>query len=231
MLTGDDQLALAVSTLAALVLLVSAAWRIRHPALRSASLATAAGVAFGVASVFTKTVAADWSPEALAAQLPRIAVTAVLAGVRLLASQASYRGAGLAAPLATVTVVNPVVAAAAGIVLLGEGFRYGAAGVLPALAAAAVTGYGLVVLTADRVAGGSRAAGRTSTIRASGPGAQRGGRPGARPKGQPGGQPGSEPRAGPEPRLGKPAGPGPGTEPAERPVPVADRNPQPPALV
>ncbi|WP_327191455.1 DMT family transporter [Streptomyces xinghaiensis] len=156
-LSGPDQLTLAVVALAVFLALVVAARGAERPAVRSALLAAAAGVAFGIASVFTKTVAADWSPAALVAQAPGIAVTAALAVVGLLASQASYRDGGLAAPLATVTVVNPVVASVAGIALLGEGFRYGAAGALPALAAAALTVYGLVVLTAHHGEAGRRA--------------------------------------------------------------------------
>ncbi|CAM5353064.1 DMT family transporter [Streptomyces tanashiensis] len=69
----------------------------------------------------------------------------------LLLSQASYRGAGLAAPLATVTVVNPVVAAAVGVTLFGESFRYGAAGTVAALICGAVAAGGLVQLTLDRM--------------------------------------------------------------------------------
>ncbi|WP_051722797.1 DMT family transporter [Streptomyces albus] len=158
-LSGPDQLTLAVVTLVVFLALVVTAWGTERPGVRSALMAAAAGAAFGTASVFTKTVAADWSPAALVERTPAVAVTAALAVIGLLASQASYRDGGLAAPLATVTVVNPVVASAAGIALLGEGFRYGAAGALPVLAAAVVTVYGLVVLTVRREgATGGRAA-------------------------------------------------------------------------
>ncbi|CAM5559450.1 hypothetical protein SFUMM280S_07692 [Streptomyces fumanus] len=106
----------------------------RHPAARSMLLATASGIAFGMSSVFTKTVAVDWTGGVSAGDLPSLAVIGVLATAGMLLSQASYRGAGLAAPLATLTVVNPVVAAAVGITMFGETFRYGTAGTALALA-------------------------------------------------------------------------------------------------
>lgn len=124
----------------------------RHPVVRSVLLAGAAGVAFGIASVFTKTVAVDWEAnEPLTQQLPSLAVIAVLASAGVLISQASYRGAGLAAPLSTVTVVNPVVAAAVGLTLFGESFRYGAAGTAVALGFGVVAAGGLILLTTERI--------------------------------------------------------------------------------
>ena len=118
-------------------------------ALRSVSLALAAGVAYGAASVFVKTLAESWRSAAPAATVPLLALVVVLAGTGLATSQASYRGGGLATPLATTTVANPVVAAAAGIILLEEGFRYGLLGALLAVVAGAAASWGLVVLTAD----------------------------------------------------------------------------------
>jgi hypothetical protein len=69
----------------------------------------------------------------------------------MLLSQASYRGAGLAAPLATLTVVNPVVAAAVGITMFGETFRYGATGTALALGCGVVAAGGLILLTTERI--------------------------------------------------------------------------------
>lgn len=121
---------------------------------RSVSLAAAAGVAYGAASVFTKSVAGPgdaWptSARSLLAAVPVLVLIGLLAAAGLAASQAAYRGGGLAAPLATTTVVNPVFSAAVGIAMFGEGFRHGAAGALGALAAGTVTAWGLVVLAAD----------------------------------------------------------------------------------
>jgi len=123
----------------------------RHPAVRSMLLATASGIAFGMSSVFTKTVAVDWTGGVSAADLPFLAVIGVFATAGMLLSQASYRGAGLAAPLATLTVVNPVVAAAVGITMFGETFRYGTTGTALALSCGVVAAGGLILLTTERI--------------------------------------------------------------------------------
>lgn len=122
----------------------------RHPAVRSILLATASGIAFGMSSVFTKTVAVDWTGGVSATDLPSLAVIGVLATAGMVLSQASYRGAGLAAPLATLTVVNPVVAAVVGITMFGETFRYGTTGTALALSCGVVAAGGLILLTTDR---------------------------------------------------------------------------------
>ncbi|MGW2570377.1 DMT family transporter [Streptomyces sp. NPDC001537] len=124
----------------------------RHPAVRSMLLATASGIAFGMSSVFTKTVAVDWTAGVSAADIPALAVIGVFATAGMLLSQASYRGAGLAAPLATLTVVNPVVAAAVGITMFGETFRYGSTGTALALSCGVVAAGGLILLTTERLA-------------------------------------------------------------------------------
>lgn len=123
----------------------------RHPAVRSMLLATASGIAFGMSSVFTKTVAVDWADGVSAADLPSLAVIGVLATAGMLLSQASYRGGGLAAPLATLTVVNPVVAAAVGITMFGETFRHGTTGTVLALSCGVVAAGGLILLTTERL--------------------------------------------------------------------------------
>ncbi|MFI9600085.1 DMT family transporter [Streptomyces sp. NPDC052043] len=123
----------------------------RHPAVRSVLLATGSGAAFGMSSVFTKTVAVDFTDGIEAAELPSLAVIGVLATAGILLSQASYRGGGLAAPLATLTVVNPVLAAAVGITLFGETFRYGTAGTVLALGCGVVASGGLILLMTERI--------------------------------------------------------------------------------
>jgi hypothetical protein len=140
---------------AAVVLTLTAAGRVahRHPAVRSVLLAAAAGVAFGMSSVFTKAVAVDWSDGVAAADLPSLVVIAVLATSGMLLSQASYRGGGLAAPLATLTVVNPVAAAAVGITMFGETFRHGITGTVLALGCGVVAAGGLILLTTERIDG------------------------------------------------------------------------------
>ncbi|CAL9638503.1 hypothetical protein SUDANB108_06304 [Streptomyces sp. enrichment culture] len=152
-LTGAERVAVALVTAAAVVVLMIAARAAhRHPAVRSMLLATASGIAFGMSSVFTKTVAVDWTGGVSAADLPSLAVIGVLATAGMLLSQAAYRGAGLTAPLATLTVVNPVVAAAVGITMFGETFRYGTAGTVLALGCGVVAAGGLILLTTERLA-------------------------------------------------------------------------------
>ncbi|MEV5440573.1 DMT family transporter, partial [Streptomyces sp. NPDC052682] len=124
----------------------------RHPAVRSVLLATASGIAFGMSSVFTKTVTVDWIGGMSASDLPSLAAIAVFAVAGVLLSQASYQGAGLAAPLATLTVVNPVVAAVVGITMFDETFRYGVTGTALALSCGVVAAGGLILLTTERLA-------------------------------------------------------------------------------
>lgn len=127
----------------------------RHPAVRSILLAVGAGIAFSMSSVFTKTVAVDWSRHVSLADLSSLAAIGVFATAGMLLSQASYRGAGLEAPLATLTVVNPVVAAAVGITMFGETFRYGTTGTALALGCGVVAAGGLILLTSERISSGA----------------------------------------------------------------------------
>ncbi|WP_020116886.1 DMT family transporter [Streptomyces canus] len=140
-----------VTAAAVVALMIAGRAAHRHPVVRSVLLATASGIAFGMSSVFTKTVAVDWTGGVTAADLPALAAIGVLATAGLMLSQASYRGAGLAAPLATLTVVNPVVAAAVGITMFGETFRYGTTGTALALSCGVVAAGGLILLTTERI--------------------------------------------------------------------------------
>ncbi|WP_420310005.1 hypothetical protein ACOB87_07265 [Streptomyces sp. YS-B37] len=133
-LSVPQALAVAGATSALIGLL---ARRGAKPGLRHAS---ASGVASGVASALTQTVtvaATDRSGPVLSMQV---------VGVALLLSQTAYRG-GLGAPLAVVTLANPVAAAAIGLALLGERLQGGAAGILLALAGAGLASWGVVLLT------------------------------------------------------------------------------------
>ncbi|WP_395365978.1 DMT family transporter [Streptomyces sp. YH02] len=150
-LADGDRWLLAGCTFAVVAALFAVAHLVGRSVLRSVVLAAAAGVSFGIASVFTKSVAEEWTSGAPLAEWTALLVLSALAVTGLLLSQASYRGAGLAAPLATVTVVNPVVAAAVGLTLFGESFRYGAAGTVAALISGAVAAGGLIQLTLDRM--------------------------------------------------------------------------------
>ncbi|MFD9122571.1 DMT family transporter [Streptomyces bottropensis] len=150
--TAQRVLVAVVSGGAVAALMVAGHAAHRHPAVRSILLAVASGVAFGMSSVFTKTVAVDWTDGVALSDLPTLAVIGVFATAGLLLSQAAYRGGGLAAPLATLTVVNPVVAAAVGITMFGETFRYGTTGTLLALGCGVVAAGGLILLTTERLA-------------------------------------------------------------------------------
>ncbi|WP_326769513.1 DMT family transporter [Streptomyces sp. NBC_01591] len=156
-LNGPDQLIAAGVTLGAIALLALISTGVHRPVVRSVILAGAAGIAFGIASVFVKTVAVGWTSGALAAGLPALLAIAGFAAAGLLLSQAAYRGAGLTAPLATVTVVNPVIAAVVGITMFGEQFRHGTAGTMLALACAVVAAGGLILLTTERLGAEQRA--------------------------------------------------------------------------
>ncbi|MFI8521189.1 DMT family transporter [Streptomyces sp. NPDC085481] len=151
-LADGERHLLAAATFGAVAGLFVVAHVVGRSVLRSVILAAAAGVSFGIASVFTKSVAEEWTASAPLAEWTSLLILSALAVTGLLLSQASYRGAGLAAPLATVTVVNPVIAAAVGLTLFGESFRYGAAGTVAALICGAVAAGGLVQLTMDRLA-------------------------------------------------------------------------------
>ncbi|MEU9287964.1 DMT family transporter [Streptomyces sp. NPDC048275] len=130
----------------------------RHPAARSAMLAVGSGIAFSMSSVYTKAVAVDWSNQVSLSDLPSLALIGVFATAGMLLSQAAYRGGGLAAPLATLTVVNPVVAAAVGITMFGETFRYGQTGTLLALGCGVVAAGGLILLTTEQIGSTRRTA-------------------------------------------------------------------------
>ncbi|WP_240797919.1 hypothetical protein [Streptomyces sp. F001] len=112
--------------------------------------ATASGLASGVGSALTQTVtvaATDDSGPLLSAQVIGVAVlVAAFAVGGLLLSQIAYR-AGLGAPLAVVTLSNPVAAALIGLSLLGERLRGGPAGVLAAATGAALAARGVVLLS------------------------------------------------------------------------------------
>ncbi|WP_282701410.1 hypothetical protein [Streptomyces sp. CC219B] len=143
-LSTPEALAVAGTTVALIGLLARPGAR---PGLRHA---TASGFASGVASALTQTVtvaATDRSGSLLGVQVIGVALlVAALAVGGLLLSQTAYRS-GLDAPLAVVTLTNPVAAAVIGLVLLGERLRGGAAGILLALVGAGLASWGVVLLT------------------------------------------------------------------------------------
>jgi len=118
-----------------------------RPGLRHA---TASGFASGVASALTQTVTVAATDHSGSGPGLEVVVVAVLVAAfstgGLLLSQTAYRG-GLGAPLAMVTLANPVAAAVIGLTLLGQGLRGGAGGVLLALAGAGLAAWGVLLLT------------------------------------------------------------------------------------
>ncbi|WP_371103381.1 hypothetical protein, partial [Streptomyces sp. PU_AKi4] len=122
-------------------------WPGSRPGLRHA---TASGVASGVASALTQTVTVavtDRSGPLLSAQVVVVALlVAAFAAGGLLLSQTAYRG-GLGAPLAVVTLTNPLAAAVIGLSLLGERLRAGPTGILLALTGAALASWGVLLLS------------------------------------------------------------------------------------
>ncbi|MET7921229.1 DMT family transporter [Streptomyces avermitilis] len=118
-----------------------------RPGLRHA---TASGFASGVASALTQTVTVavtDRSDSLLSAQVVVVALlVAAFAAGGLLLSQTAYQG-GLGAPLAVVTLANPVAASLIGLCLLGERLEGGPTGVLLAFVGAAIAAWGVVTLS------------------------------------------------------------------------------------
>ncbi|MFD5818148.1 hypothetical protein [Streptomyces sp. NPDC127038] len=137
--------ALAVAGTTAAVIGVLA--RGARPGLRHA---TGSGFASGVASALTQTVtvaATDRSEPTPVAQIVVVSLlVAAFAAGGLLLSQTAYQG-GLGAPLAVVTLANPLAAAVIGLTLLGERLQGGAPGLLLALVGAAVAAWGVVALS------------------------------------------------------------------------------------
>lgn len=113
--------------------------------------ATASGFASGVASALTQTVTValaapgkDTLPMGQALLVAGLVAAFAMGG--LLLAQAAFRG-GLGAPLAVVTLANPVAAATIGLSLLGERLQGGPVGIVLALVGALIAARGVVVLS------------------------------------------------------------------------------------
>ncbi|WP_335932764.1 hypothetical protein [Streptomyces sp. PTD5-9] len=117
-----------------------------RPGLRHAA---ASGLTSGVASALTQTLTVSLTDHTDPLLSPRPLVVAVLVSAfatgGLLLSQTAYRG-GLGAPLAVVTLANPVAAAGIGLVLLGEHLHGGATALLPASLGTAAAVRGVILL-------------------------------------------------------------------------------------
>lgn len=142
--TLDTAEVLVVALAAATVIAALPRFAPGRSALGGLAFAAASGIASGVGSTLAQKLAVgselSWGVALVAA------LTVAFAVAGLLLSQKAYSG-GLGGPLALLTLVNPVTASAIGIVLLGEGFRYGATGTLFALAGAAAAVHGVILLS------------------------------------------------------------------------------------
>ncbi|QKW10198.1 DMT family transporter [Streptomyces sp. NA04227] len=126
--------------------LIAMLCRGRRPGLR---FATASGIASGLGSALTQTVTVAVTDDgASPLDLKVITVAVLVAGFAagsLLLAQTAFRY-GLGAPLAVVTLSNPIAAAAIGVTLLGERFAGGPLGLLLALLGALLAGRGVFLL-------------------------------------------------------------------------------------
>ncbi|MCU7722954.1 DMT family transporter [Actinoplanes sp. KI2] len=135
-------------TLAGVGVLTTAAAITHSARWRAMLLATAAGVAFGISSVLCKALLTAFLEHGVrAVSVFLTGMVVLLSAGGYLLGQLSYRGAGLATPLATVSVANPIVAAIAGILLFDESFRFGAAGRVVVAVAAVVMTLGVIGLS------------------------------------------------------------------------------------
>ncbi|WP_129666859.1 DMT family transporter, partial [Phytoactinopolyspora endophytica] len=145
-LSPNEVLGVSLVAVGAMATLVLGAARSRRLVPRSLLHAGAAGVAFGVASALAQTVTVRMSRSGWEEAItPAAAMVIVLAFGGLLLAQAAYR-AGIGAPLATLTIVNPIVAAIIGLRLLGEHFEAGAGGAVLAGVAGIAAAGGVVLL-------------------------------------------------------------------------------------
>lgn len=119
-----------------------------RPGLRHAA---ASGITSGVASALTQTLTVSVTGHTTGPVLSwRLVTVAVLVSVfamgGLLLAQTAYRG-GLGAPLAVVTLANPVAASVIGLALLGERLQGGTLALIPALLGTAAAIRGVVLLS------------------------------------------------------------------------------------
>jgi drug/metabolite transporter (DMT)-like permease len=106
-----------------------------------------AALSFGVASATAKTILIGHLTPG------RIAVTAAAALVGTVLAQHAYRGGGLGAPLAVLTLLDPLTAGAMGVLVLGEPFGTTPLTLALGLLGLVVTAVGVGLLSARRPPG------------------------------------------------------------------------------
>ncbi len=147
------QLPLLIGGTAAVLLALQAVGR--RPGASNLWFAAAAGVTFGVTSALSQTLTVGVTTTGLAVLVSSSTLLALGALVLLVAAgvaftQISYRRR-FSAALATSTLVNPVVAALIGTVLLGESLVGGPLGVLAGIGCAAMAIVGIATLAPSAV--------------------------------------------------------------------------------
>ncbi|WP_328907123.1 hypothetical protein OG230_31430 [Streptomyces sp. NBC_00234] len=161
-LTLPEALGVGVATMALVAVLGRPGTR---PGLRHA---TAAGITSGVASALTQTLTVAVTDHTTGPLISWRLVTVALfvsafAMGGLLLAQIAFRG-GLGAPLAVVTLANPVAAAAVGMALLGERLQGGPITLIPALLGSGAAVRGVILLSrATEEAAAPGPAARTSS--------------------------------------------------------------------
>jgi hypothetical protein len=134
----------AVAVVVTAALVVPLALFVRRGSPRILALAAASGIASGTGSALTQTVLHSGRPVSW--QTALIALPAVILAIAgLLLSQSAYTG-GLGAPLATLTLANPMTAAVIGMTLLGERIHGGLPGAILAATGAVLAGRGVLLL-------------------------------------------------------------------------------------
>jgi len=130
----------AVSAIVVAALVLARLFRSR-PSVAAVSYAVGAATCFGLTS---GTVRAAWlghaAPAAVAAGLTS-------AGVGIALAQQAYHDGGLGAPLATLTLVDPLSAGALGVLILGETLNLTPARLVLAVCGGAATVVGVVLLS------------------------------------------------------------------------------------
>ncbi|MCM1974635.1 MULTISPECIES: hypothetical protein [Streptomyces] len=152
---SGELVGLAVLTAVAMGVPVAAATVTRVAAVAGLLFAAAAGVAFAAASALAQTVVlrvSGTSPGPLASTVVAVVGVAFLAPVGVWLCQLAYRD-GLEAPLATVTLVNPVFAVLLGVAALGDRYGTGPLTLAGGLAAAVAAGRGVFLLARAETSG------------------------------------------------------------------------------
>ena len=143
-----DTTVLIIASALVLAAMIAGTATVRRMVPRSLMYAIGAGVAFAVASALTHAVTRQYEIAGAAALLsPTVPAIAAMAIAGVLLSQLAYRGSGLGAPLATVTLANPVASAVIGVALFGERFADGLLAMALLVVAASTATAGVVLLS------------------------------------------------------------------------------------